>query len=103
MKTLETGVTGLMRKKFLHLLKENGHEIFGLTRNLKTAGVRLPIACSTIEWCPPLKIFPPGFPQNIDAVSHLFGEGIATGPMTSISVQGIYDSGKYSRQPLYQK
>ena len=100
MKILVTGATGMVGKTLLPLLKSNGHEVFALTRNPKTAGVRLPIACQIIRWDPLSNISPPGFPENIDAVIHLCGEGIADGRWTHKRKQEIYDSRVLSTRNL---
>ena len=62
MNILVTGATGMVGRTLLPLLKNNGHEVFALTRNPKTAGVRLPIACQIIRWDPLSHISPAGFP-----------------------------------------
>ena len=100
MNILVTGATGMVGRTLLPLLKNNGHEVFALTRNPKTAGVRLPIACQIIRWDPLSHISPPGFPENIDAVIHLCGEGIADGRWTHKRKQEIYDSRVLSTRNL---
>ena len=90
----------MVGKTLLPLLKSNGHEVFALTGNPKTAGVRLPIACQIIRWDPLSNISPPGFPENIDAVIHLCGEGIADGRWTHKRKQEIYDSRVLSTRNL---
>ena len=100
MKILVTGATGMVGRTLLPLLKNNGHEVFALTRNPKTAGVRLPIACQIIRWDPLSHISPGGFPENIDAVIHLCGEGIADGRWTHKRKQEIYDSRVLSTRNL---
>ena len=100
MKILVTGATGLVGRNLLPLLKDNGHEVIVLTRNKATAGVRLPIACQIIHWNPTSPILLPGFPDNIDAVIHLCGEGIADGRWTRKRKQEIYDSRVLSTRTL---
>lgn len=92
MKILVTGATGLVGGTLLPLLKSNGHEVIVLTRNPETAGVRLPIDCQIIPWDPLSPINVPNLPENIDAVIHLCGEGIADGRWTLKRKQEIYDS-----------
>ena len=92
MKILVTGATGLVGKNLLPLLKDNGHEVIALTRNTDTAGVRLPIACQIIHWDSTSLTPPAELPDNIDAVIHLCGEGIADGHWTRKRKQAIYDS-----------
>ncbi len=92
MKILITGATGMVGRNLLPLLKDNGHEIIVLTRNPETAGVRLPTACQIIQWNPLSQNCPVNLPENIDAVIHLCGEGIANGRWTPRRKQAIYDS-----------
>ena len=92
MNILVTGTTGMVGRTLLPLLKNNGHEVFALTRNFVTAGVRLPIACQTIRWDPLSHNNSPGLPKKIDAVIHLCGEGIVDGRWTQKRKQEIYDS-----------
>ncbi len=89
-----------MGRNLLPLLKDNGHEIFALTRNPETAGVRLPIACQIIYWDPLSPNRPQGFPDDMDAVIHLCGEGIANGRWTAKRKQEIYDSRVISTRNL---
>lgn len=98
MKILVTGATGLIGRNLLPLLKDNGHEVIALTRDPETAGVRLPIACRIIRWDPLSNIY--DLPDNIDAVIHLCGEGIADGRWTRKRKQGIYDSRVLSSRNL---
>jgi uncharacterized protein len=92
MKILVTGATDLVRRNLLPLLKDNGHEVIALTQNTDTAGVRLPIACQIIHWNSITQTPLPDFPENINAVIHLCGEGIADGRWTRKRKQVIYDS-----------
>jgi uncharacterized protein len=77
MKILVTEATGLIGRNLLPFLKDNGHEVIALTRNMDTAGVRLPIACQIIHWDPTNHNSLPDFPENINAVIHLRGERIS--------------------------
>lgn len=103
MKILVTGATGLVGRNLLPLLKDNGHEVIALTRNTDTAGVRLPIACQIIHWDPTDPTLFPDLPENIDAVIHLCGEGIADGRWTKKRKQAIYDSRVLSTRNLFNQ
>jgi uncharacterized protein len=92
MKILVTGATGLVGRTLLPLLEANEHEVIVLTRNPETAAVRLPIACQIIHWDSLSHNSPQNLPENIDAVIHLCGEGIADGRWTRERKQAIYDS-----------
>jgi uncharacterized protein len=92
MKILVTGATGLVGRNLLPLLKANEHEVIVLTRNPKAAEVQLPIDCQIIGWDPFSPTNLPDLPENIDAVIHLCGEGIASGRWTLERKQNIYDS-----------
>ncbi len=92
MKILVTGATGLVGRNLLPLLKEKGHTVVALTRNKDIAGVRLPISCEIFPWDPVSSIPAPDLPDNIQAVIHLCGEGIADGRWTRKRKQSIYDS-----------
>ena len=92
MKVLVTGATGFVGNQLLIELREQGCEILVTTRNLRTAGVRLPVACKAVEWDsqngpPPAEIF-----EGIDAVVNLCGEGVAGGLWTAARKQKIYQS-----------
>ena len=88
MKILFTGATGSVGNTLLPLLAEKGHELIVLTRNSKTAQVRLPVDCKIIEWeeISTLK------EKNIEVVINLCGENVASGRWTAKRKQAIYDS-----------
>ena len=90
----------MVGRNLLPLLKDNGHEVIALTRNTDTAGVRLPIACQIVHWDPTTHTPLPDFPENINAVIHLCGEGIADGRWTRKRKQAIYDSRVLSTRNL---
>jgi len=75
MKILITGATGFIGREVALYLRDRGHKIVVLTRDSKTASVRLPISCPVFSWQgegpPPQEAF-----ADIDAVVHLAGENI---------------------------
>ena len=90
MKILVTGATGFVGKTLLPLLAEKGHEIIVLTRNIKSAQVRLPVVCTIIEWDPEKALT--RIEDDIDIVINLCGENVAGGRWTSKRKQAIYNS-----------
>jgi uncharacterized protein len=90
MKILVTGATGFVGKTLLPLLVEKGHEIIVLTRDIKSAQVRLPVVCKIIEWNPAKPL--PHIEDDIDIVINLCGENVAGGRWTSKRKQAIYNS-----------
>ena len=98
MKILVVGATGFVGKTLLPLLAEKGHKIIVLTRDTKTAQVRLPVACKIIEW-------EKGFLHNeegIEVVINLCGENVASGFWTKKKKQTIYDSRVVSTRKLVE-
>ncbi len=78
MKILVTGATGFIGKCLLPVLKEAGHEIVVLTRDVERAVTRLPVLCRIVAWDPAILESPAEALEGIDAVVHLAGENIAT-------------------------
>jgi uncharacterized protein (TIGR01777 family) len=89
MKILVTGATGFVGKSLLPLLSEQGHEIVVLTRDIRSAGVRLPVACRTVQWNPEGGPPPLEALQKVQAVIHLAGESVAGGRWTEQRKQNI--------------
>tara|TARA_B100000686_G_scaffold76046_1_gene81988 strand:- start:3120 stop:4472 length:1353 start_codon:yes stop_codon:yes gene_type:complete len=98
MKILVVGATGFVGKTLLPLLVEKGHKIIVLTRDTKTAQVRLPVACKIIEW---EKDFLHN-EEGIEVVINLCGENIASGFWTKKKKQIIYDSRVVSTRKLIE-
>jgi uncharacterized protein (TIGR01777 family) len=100
MKILVTGATGFVGRSLLPLLRSQGHEVVVLTRDPKTAGVRLPIHCQVLQWNPEQGPPPAEAFENVDAVVHLAGENIAGGRWTDNHKHDIRESRIVSSQQL---
>ena len=98
MKILVTGATGFVGQTLLPLLIEKGHKIIVLTRDKKTAQVRLPVACKIYEWGKDLL----RNEEGIEVVINLCGENIASGFWTKKRKQNIYDSRVVSTRTLIE-
>ena len=90
MKILVTGATGFVGKTLLPLLVQKGHEIIVLSRDIKSAQVRLPVACKIIEWDPAKTLT--HLENDIDIVINLYGENVADGRWNLKKKQTIYNS-----------
>ncbi len=77
MNVLVTGATGFLGKYLLPKLRDRGHDITVLTRNIDSAKFFLPVACNILKWEPLHENLDPKIFKNIDAVIHLAGAGIA--------------------------
>ena len=77
MKVLVTGATGFIGRHLVLALKEKGHQIIVLTRDLESAGFHLPSRCKTHLWRPALEKPKPEGLQGVQAVIHLAGAGVA--------------------------
>ena len=98
MKILVTGATGFVGKTLLPLLIEKGHKIIVLTRDKKTAQVRLPVACKIYEWGKDLL----RNEEGIEVVINLCGANVASGFWTKKRKQNIYDSRVVSTRTLIE-
>ena len=83
MKVLVAGATGFVGKKLIKDLKEKGHEIVVLTRNIDAARFRVPVHCEISVWDPISKSLPTRVLKGVDAVINLAGVGIADGRWSS--------------------
>lgn len=94
---LVTGATGLIGRKLIKSLKENGHELSILSRKpVQMENVRVflwDVANGEID---------PACIQGVDVVIHLAGEGIAAQKWTAERKQQIIDSRVQSAALLYK-
>jgi uncharacterized protein (TIGR01777 family) len=92
MKILITGATGLVGKELGKLLVSQGHEVVAVSRNAKSARLRLPfLATSIIEWSGLDPLDHPDL-NDVDGVIHLMGENIADGRWTSEMKKRLHNS-----------
>ena len=68
MKVLVTGATGFIGNALLIALKNKGHEIVVLTRDLQGAGFRLPVLAEVYPWNPEQGPPDSGVFTGVDAV-----------------------------------
>jgi uncharacterized protein (TIGR01777 family) len=81
-------------------LQSKGHEVVALTRDIKTAGVRLPVHCQTLQWQPEQDPPPAQAFEDVDAVVHLAGENIAGGRWNGKRKRDIRESRIISSRQL---
>ena len=77
MKVLVTGATGFIGNQLLIQFKDKNVDLVVLTRNPKTAGVRLPVDSQILSWNLNSSDLSPEKMEGIDAVVHLAGAGVA--------------------------
>ncbi|QPJ61121.1 MAG: TIGR01777 family protein [Candidatus Nitronauta litoralis] len=76
MNILVTGATGFIGREVLLHLAKAGHKITVLTRDPKTAPVKVPVNCRFFQWDSSLLQPPEEAFEGIDGVVHLAGENI---------------------------
>ena len=96
-KILITGASGLVGTRLTQLLLEKGHEVSHLGRTKKSGGVK------SFVWDVKKGTIDPEALQNIDAVIHLAGSGIADERWTKERKQDILESRTKSTALLVQK
>jgi len=100
MKVLVTGATGFVGHFILKELQSRGHDIAVLTRNTKTAAIRLPVHCEIHAWDPIASPPPEMAFDGVDAVIHLAGENIASGRWSDERKREILQSRTLSTRHL---
>ena len=86
MRVLVTGASGLVGTALKPLLKSSEHEVVRLVRRTADSGAQ------EAEWNPGEGRLDVAVLENVDAVIHLAGEGIADGRWTDAKKQRIRDS-----------
>jgi uncharacterized protein (TIGR01777 family) len=90
MKILITGATGLIGQKLGRRLASDGHELFVVSRNAKSAEKNLEFPARIFEG--DLARAPIVINEKIDIVIHLMGESVAAGRWTNEQKKSIMDS-----------
>jgi len=91
MRVLITGVTGFIGGRLAETLTQEGHEVWGLSRNPDKARQKVPQLTEAFAWNPVAQRPPGGCLNEVDAVVHLAGENVA-GRWTAKKRQRIEDS-----------
>lgn len=92
MKVAITGATGLIGTKITNLLKEGGHEITVLTRNVSKAKAALPQADDFVEWSPKQNRELQNAINGKNAVIHLAGENLMSSRWTEEHKKKVRES-----------
>ena len=100
MKVLVAGATGFIGKQLVKRLREKGHEIVVLTRDIDAARFRIPVHCEISVWDPISKTLPTIALKGVDAVINLAGEGIADGRWSTERKMDIVQSRVLSTRRL---
>src|SRR6187549_1202882 len=79
-----TGSSGLIGTALASSLRADGHHVIPV--------VRKPRVPDTVQWDPATGTIDAGGLEGLDAVVHLAGEGIASGPWTAKQRARIHDS-----------
>ncbi len=102
MKILLTGATGFIGREIVDQLMRQNHQIVILTRNAESARKKLPFAFEFHAWSPAEALPPRAAFQNVNAVIHLAGEGLADKRWSPAQKQKIRDSRVLGTQNLVQ-
>ena len=80
MRVLVTGATGMIGRRLLRRLVDDGHSVRAWARDVERATRQLPAACEVEPWDG--IAVEPGRLRGVDVVIHLAGEPVADGPWT---------------------
>jgi len=92
MKVLVAGATGFVGRKIVKELKDKGHEILVLTRDVDAARFRVPVHCEIHAWDPISRYLSTSALRGVGAVINLAGANIADGRWSSERKQEITQS-----------
>ena len=90
MRILVTGATGLVGRRLVRRLIDDGHMVRAWSRDVTRAGRLLPAGCEVEPWDG--SAIASGRMRGVDVVVHLAGEPVAAGPWTAERRAAIHSS-----------
>lgn len=92
MKILITGATGFVGSHLCRRLRELGHDLVILSRDVQKAQKEIPLKADFFSWNPQKESAPSEAFKGVNSVIHLAGEGVADKRWSKSQKQKIYDS-----------